>query len=248
MFLLGRTHPSPGTRAHQLAHALRWPLGFARVLWNRLPGGPPVHRTETPGDRVDLPAPVPPAHLDDLVQLVSDGVGALLHRRYAVVVDGARTGAEALMTRFADDPNCAVPEVAVFEQTRGGPGRVAAGDEFAIRMPGPWDGPVRVIHMTPTSFRLATLWGHLEAGQIEFRASTRDGALTVEIESWARPGDTVSHLLYNRLLLAKEIQLTLWVQTLGRLADLAEGRVRDAVQVDTRVVGTEHLTELPTGV
>ena len=44
------------------------------------------------------------------------------------------------------------------------------GDEYVVRMPGPWDGPVRVVEVTPTSFRLATLDGHLEAGQIEFRA------------------------------------------------------------------------------
>ncbi len=249
MFLLGRSRPRPGSRANQVAHALRWPLGFARVLWNRLPGGPPVHRTETPGGRGDLPAPVPPAHRDDVVQLVADGVGTLLHRRYAVVVDGARTGPQALMARFADDPNCAVPEVAVFERTRGEPGRLEAGDEFVIRMPAPWDGPVRVIDMSPASFRLATLWGHLEAGQIEFRASTRpDGALDVEIESWARPGDAVSHLLYNRLLLAKEIQLTLWTQTLQRLAELAGGDLRGGVHVDTRVVGAGHLRGLPPGV
>ena len=47
------------------------------------------------------------------------------------------------------------------------------GDEFVVRMPGPWDGPVRVVERDPDArFRLVTLAGHLEAGQIEFRAST----------------------------------------------------------------------------
>lgn len=41
------------------------------------------------------------------------------------------------------------------------------GDEYLVRMPGPWNGPVRVVGRTPTSFRLATLQGHLEAGQLE---------------------------------------------------------------------------------
>ncbi len=40
-------------------------------------------------------------------------------------------------------------------------------------MPGPWDGPVLVVDQTPTSFRFATLKGHLEAGQIEFRTGRR---------------------------------------------------------------------------
>ena len=47
---------------------------------------------------------------------------------------------------------------------------MAVGDEYVVRMPGPWDGPVRVIASDELSFRLATLEGHLEAGQIEFRA------------------------------------------------------------------------------
>ena len=50
---------------------------------------------------------------------------------------------------------------------------MAVGDEYVVRMPGPWDGPVRVVERTPTAFRFATLEGHLEAGQIRFaRAAT----------------------------------------------------------------------------
>ena len=49
-------------------------------------------------------------------------------------------------------------------------------------MPGPWDGPVRVIDVGDRSFRLATLAAHLEAGQIEFRVS-HDELITFEIES-----------------------------------------------------------------
>lgn len=47
---------------------------------------------------------------------------------------------------------------------RGLPGQ--PGDEFVVRMPGPWDGPVRVVRRDESSFRLATLDGHLEAGEI----------------------------------------------------------------------------------
>ncbi len=71
-------------------------------------------------------------------------------------------------------------------------GRAAVGDEFVVRMPGPWDGPVRAVEVTPTSFRLATLTGHLEAGQIEFRAADDGGDLVFTIESWARSGDRLS--------------------------------------------------------
>ena len=53
-----------------------------------------------------------------------------------------------------------------------------------MRTPGPWDGPVRVVQAGPRSFRLATLAGHLEAGQIEFRVAPHgEGRLIFEIES-----------------------------------------------------------------
>jgi hypothetical protein len=66
----------------------------------------------------------------------------------------------------------------LFEKVGGEMDSLAVGDEFVVRMPGPWDGPARVVSRTPTSFRLATLDGHLEAGQIEFRVS-RDELLAL---------------------------------------------------------------------
>lgn len=232
---------------HRIDHVLRWPAGIVRVLRQRLPGGPALHRTETRGDADDLPLPVPPGVRDDRVQFVTDGVGELLHRRYTTVVDGAGRSPETLMTAVQTDPNCVVPDAAVFQRSDGdGPMRL--GDEYVVRMPAPWDGPVRVVDLTPRSFRLATLWGHLEAGQIEFRADTLpDGALRFEIESWARPGDHVSHLLYNRLPLAKEVQLSVWARTCTAVAGLVGGTARDGVSVDTRVVRERDLLDPPAG-
>jgi hypothetical protein len=232
---------------HRVDHLLRWPAGIVRVLLQRLPGGPAVRRTESHGDEHDLPLPVPPGIRDDRVQYVTDGVGELLHRRYSTVIDGADGTPEAVMAELRADPNCVVPEAAVF-QRRAGDGPMQLGDEYAIRMPAPWDGPVRVIDLTPRSFRFATLWGHLEAGQIEFRAETLpDGALRFEIESWARPGDRLAHLLYNRLPLAKEVQLTVWTRTCTAVAGLVGGTSRGGVSVDTRVVRERYLVELPAG-
>ncbi|MGO9216263.1 MAG: DUF1990 family protein [Streptosporangiaceae bacterium] len=107
---------------------------------------------------------------------------------------------------------------------------------FIVRMPGPWDGPVRVVHRDPTSFRLATLDGHLEAGEIEFRAAPDGDVLRFEIESWARAGDRLADLLYNRLRLAKEIQLNMWSHFCVRTAALAGGRLSGGVTIRTRKV------------
>jgi hypothetical protein len=110
------------------------------------------------------------------------------------------------------------------------------GDEYVVRMPGPWDGPVRVVDVTGRSFRLVTLDGHLEAGTIEFRASPSPEGVCFEIESWARSGDRFSNLLYNRLRMAKEIQLHMWTSFLERVARLAGGRLSGGIDIHTRRV------------
>ena len=48
-------------------------------------------------------------------------------------------------------------------------------------------------------------------------------------------------MLYNRLRLAKEIQLNLWLETCLGLAALGGGRPRDGVHVDTRRVEDPQL-------
>jgi hypothetical protein len=227
--------PDPLSLPHRVGIVLRWPLGIAHAAWRYGTRSVPVHRVEVDGDRSDLPWPLDAG--DGPVQGADEGTGPLLHRTYAVTVDGAHVSPAALMTAFARRPNRAAPAgVARFVKTRGGADVVATGDEFSIRMPGPWNGPVRVVRLSPTSMRLATLEGHLEAGQIEFRAREEGGALVLEIESRARPGDLLSHVLYNLVGVAKEVQLNLWVETLVQLAGRSGGRLRDGVHVTTRRV------------
>ncbi|HEY2490388.1 MAG TPA: DUF1990 family protein [Streptosporangiaceae bacterium] len=160
----------------------------------------------------------------------------MLHRTYAVRIVNSALGPAALIDMVADKLDRATPEMAVFRKTRGADGPLRHGDEFLVRMPGPWDGPVRVVHRDSTSFRLATLDGHLEAGEIEFRASPAGDALRFEIESWARAGDRLADLLYNKLKLAKEIQLNMWSHFCVRTAALAGGRPHGGVTIRTRWV------------
>ncbi len=145
--------------------------------------------------------------------------------------------ARELMERVQADPDVASPsEFAAFRKTSGDEGRMRLGDQYVVRMAGPWDGPVRVIELDDSSFRLATLDGHLEAGQIKFATAQVDAQLEFRIESWARSGDWLSNVLYTHLRMAKEIQLHMWTSFLEHAAKLAGGRIAGGIDVETRRV------------
>jgi uncharacterized protein (UPF0548 family) len=222
--------------------AARWPLGIgltaARYLWRTTP----VHRWEMAGTMDRDCAPPLPEGIDSAeIQSVDDGVGPLLHRLYRTRIKTPRRGPEELIRCLGEDLDRMAPsEFASFQKLHGDEGSLCVGHELVVRMPGPWDGPVRVVAVTPTSFRLATLEGHLEAGQIEFRAERGHGGLDFVIESWARSGDRFSDLLYTHVRLAKEIQLHMWTSVLERIVRIAGGTMDGGIRVTTKLVATEE--------
>ena len=170
----------------------------------------------------------------DEVQGYKDGAGPLFHRCYRTRIRDSTMSAEGLMEAVQSDPNRTAPTTfARFQLTQGLRGNLRVGDEFVVRMPGPWDGPVRVIDVRRRSFRLATLTGHLEAGQIEFRTLPEGELLVFEIESWARSSTPLVDLLYHRLRMAKEVQAHMWISFLERVVDLSGGRMTGGVEIET---------------
>jgi hypothetical protein len=197
----------------------------------------PMHRREESGSARDDAPPRLPADADRAeLQRPDDGVGPLFHRTYRVRIRNAELSAEQLVATIRADPNTVAPtELARYFKVRGDDGEMRVGDEYLVRMPGPWDGPVRVVEVTRRSLRLATLEGHLEAGQIEFSAA--DGEqLEFSVESWARAGDRLSDLLHQRLRMAKEVQLHMWTSVLERATKLARGTRSGPIEIVTRRV------------
>lgn len=230
------------SRPSSLGIVPRWLAGMGLMSWRYLWQTTPLHRLEEQGDGNDLPPALPPRAVVDHLQPAESGQGPLFHRRFEVTIEEPRLDAAALMEKVAADFDVLLPsEVAVVALSggdgRGGPARV--DDEFVVRMPGPWDGPVRVVHRDESTFRLATLDGHLEAGQIEFRAHSAGPVLRFEIETWARPATRWVALLYTRLRLAKEMQLYMWVRAVLAAGELAGGHARGGVRVLTRCVPSE---------
>jgi hypothetical protein len=227
--------PSP---ARRLATAARWPVGVGLTSWSYMWRTTPMHRREEAGAVADdAPPALPPGVSREEVQHASDGVGPLFHRRYGALVREPKMSPEELIERVAGDLNAVTPtEFAVFQKVHGAEEGMLVGDEYVVRMAAPWDGPVRVIDRTPRSFRFATLDGHLEAGQIEFRAAPAPEGLRFEIESWARSGDRLSNLLYHKLRMAKEVQLHMWTSFLERVAKASGGRLTGGIDIHTRRV------------
>ncbi|HLV73668.1 MAG TPA: DUF1990 family protein [Vulgatibacteraceae bacterium] len=214
--------------------AVRWPAGMGIAAWRWV-----LRSRRTPRRRISTEALSEvgqvPRHEGDRVQDVRQGVGPVYQRRYLVRITGSPLTAAGLMERLGADLNAASPvEVAVFDKISGAPGSLETGDEYLVHMPGPWNCPVRVVEKTATSFRFATLQGHLEAGEIEFRAADAgNGDILFTIESWARSGDRLAAVLYASVGIAKEMQLHMWTHFCGRVAELAGGRAAGKVMVET---------------
>lgn len=236
----------PPTR-RRIGTVLRFPAGMALVTWRYLWRVTALHRTEAEGDSGDLPPPIPPGLTDACSQFLADGAGPMFHRRFSVRIEDAELTAPELMDAVVADFNRVAPSsAAVFHKTVGTAGVAQLRDEYRVQMPGPWDGPVRVVDRGPTSLRFATLQGHLEAGQIEFRAGPDDdGLLRFEVEAWSRGGDRWADLLYSRLRMAKEMQFNMWVHFCLKAARIAGGRVRGGVTIDTRAVPEAVCAEVP---
>jgi hypothetical protein len=199
----------------------------------------PMHRRETVASAAGADSALlelPPDVSSEEVAGQERGSGPLFHRRYATKIRGSQISPEALLARVTADLNRPAPTTfARFQKVLGDEGTLAVGDEYVVRMPGPWDGPVRVIEVGPRSFRLATLEGHLEAGQIEFRAGGGgEGELRFEIESLARSGGALSNILYHHLRMAKEVQAHMWISFLEGVVRLSGGRMTGGVEMDTR--------------
>ena len=222
-------------RARSLA---RWGLGTGVAVGRYLLHRVPMYRRNR--RRIDEPeAPdftrALPGDASEL-QRPADGTGALYHRRYTVAYTDGRLGPAELISTLLGNINAASPvEFSRFEplQARDGE-RLGVGDELVVRLPGPWDGPVRIVAADDTGFRLATLRGHMEAGEIEFRARTNERGWTVfEIESWARSGDRMFRWLYDRLPVARELQLHMWSHFCERVVRIADGILMTNVEVHT---------------
>jgi hypothetical protein len=170
-------------------------------------------------------------------QPAAQGTGPELERRYYIDVERPRLSPTQLMAAVqADVPKFSPGLLADFERTRGQEGSLHAGDEFHIKIFGPWNGSVRVTDVSPTSFELLTLEGHPEAGRIRFEVHSLDGrpdALRFEIHSRARSRDGLVAFAYDTVGGGKLMQEATWVEFCERVAQASGGQALGPVVVET---------------
>lgn len=156
-------------------------------------------------------------------QKLKDGVGPIYHRIYRVSFDGTLEDARKAMRSLQVDINSYSPQLlARFEKTCGCADKLVPGDEFQIHITGPWNGPVRVTESGCDDFKLVTLEGHLEAGEIHFQIkSAGDDRVTFEIESLARSRDAIIDFVYDKVPIAKAAQTEMWTCFCRRFAEHA---------------------------
>ena len=178
------------------------------------------------------------AHHSDAEQPAATGSGPWLERRYYVdVVRPHLTPAQLMAQVQTDLPQFSPELLADFKKERGAAhAPLQVGDEFSIKILGPWNGSVRVTAVGPTFFELLTLEGHPEAGRIRFQVQPLDDradALRFEIFSAARSRDGLVAFAYDTIGGGKLMQKATWVEFCERVAQASGGQPLGPVTVET---------------
>ncbi|GGJ20916.1 DUF1990 family protein [Deinococcus roseus] len=172
------------------------------------------------------------------LQLADEGHGPLIYRSYWLDIQNARVPAHQLFEKITEDVSAFCPGLlADFTKTRGAEDFLKVGDEYDIRIFGPWNGRVRVVEMEGHAFTLATLKPHPEAGQIRFELERQGEGLRFSISSQARSRDALVHLAY-RFLGGNRVQQEAWKTFCERVQEASGGEAAGEFHAETRELAT----------
>ncbi|MCR5887280.1 DUF1990 domain-containing protein [Hymenobacter sp. J193] len=170
-------------------------------------------------------------------QPAQTGAGPHIERRYYIDVEHPQKSAKELFNEIKCDLEKFSPDLlADFHKEKGEAHSLAVGDEFHIKILGPWNGEVRVTEVADQHFELVTLEGHPEAGRIRFSVRQLPGkanALRFEIHSRARSRDGLVAFAYSTIGVGKQVQEQTWVTFCQRAAEASGGHPLGPVQVET---------------
>jgi hypothetical protein len=213
----------------RVVRRMGWLVGAPLATFRFLRRAMPVVEVEMHREPPALPAEEP----DDEHREKDLAVGPTVHRIYGARIRRPVLTAERLMAIIAADPNVFAPtEVLRFEKHDGAAKGLKEGDELLIRLAGPWNAPVKVTRRWDQGFRLATVRGHPQLGQLEIRARDEPDGIAVEIQTRERAAGWSFDAL-QRIGLIRRMQSYTWVAMLENAARLAGGSPPDRVTVQT---------------
>ena len=249
--------PDPGrwSWARNVARALfTGPSFLVQHLWRR-------RRVDDVTQTVVVLDEQPPRHLSagapsaESDQTAVDGVGPLVMRTYEVPIAGATLSPGDLMARLTARPGDFNDDrIAGFVVDDRPAVALKPGDRLVVELPGPWNGPVRVVAADESQLLLQTLDGHMEAGSIRFDVVDAIGGTTSDlhdytfrIRSWARGGDAAFNVLHLGLRIAKEMQTAMWVAMCEGAVQISEGERVGLLRVTTEVLAESSPEHDPLG-
>ena len=170
-------------------------------------------------------------------QPVNQGSGPWLERRYFIdIARPQHTPAQLMSIIKTDLPSFSPGLLADFQRKDDRAGPLVLGDEFHIKILGPWNGSVRVTEAGTTFFEFITLEGHPEAGRIRFEAhylDERPDVLRFEIRSSARSRDGLVAFAYDTIGGGKLMQEATWMEFCRRAAAATGGQTLADVVMET---------------
>jgi len=190
-----------------------------------------VQETELPVAEIRTPSQSKNAESVDgetPLQSIQSGKGNRYNRTYQVDIAHPRLSKTELLQSIIGDINWFTPqEMAHFVKTESDSDKWQIGDEFLVQITGPWNGPVRLIDLQPTSFAFATLEGHMEAGEIQFSVvehPEQENTLRFEIISWTRSRDRITDFFYQILGVSKFSQARMWTFFCDKVVEKSGGQ------------------------
>lgn len=171
--------------------------------------------------------------------LATQGFGPLLRRDYWAVIRDCRATPERLVRTVRRHFPAFAPRELVRFSPRGGADRaLEPGDEFDVHIVGVPAVRVRLTHVGPQSFTLATESGHPEAGRITF-GSYRNGRGDVifHIRSHARSSSRFTRAGF--LATGEVMQTSTWSDFVNRVAVAFGDGVVGYIHAETTRCGDE---------
>lgn len=175
------------------------------------------------------------------MQPATAGTGPLLQHDYSVVINGCELDPAELIADVRELFCDLLPRgLAEGRRCRGEGSQLGFGDDLDISMRGACEGRVRVVHVDASSFTLATLHGHVQAGRITFAASrSAPGELVFAIRSRMRASGSGA----SDAGAADALRTSVWTGFLAEVALTWGEGIRGAVRVASETLHPGALDE-----